>query len=69
MNDVDLVTTPPVQGDILKYDGTMWVSHTPESIASIDDIGDVDTTTVAPETGQVLKWDGTNFTPAERCYR
>ena len=67
MNDVDLVTTPPVQGDILKYDGTMWVSHTPEAIASIDDISDVDTSTVAPETGQVLKWDGTNFTPAERC--
>lgn len=63
--DVDLVTTPPVDGDSLVYDdatGT-WVPGAGLGPHSIDYHTDVDTTTVAPVVGDTLTWDGTNWVP------
>ena len=31
IHDVDLITTPPVAGDVLTYDGTLWVNQAPAS--------------------------------------
>ena len=31
IHDVDLITTPPVNGDVLTYNGTLWVNQAPAS--------------------------------------
>lgn len=31
IHDVDLITTPPVNGDVLTYNGTLWVAQAPAS--------------------------------------
>lgn len=60
--DVDLITSPPVQNDVLKYDGTNWIPDQGGSaVGSLDDLTDVDLQTVDPEVGMVLKYDGAKW--------
>ena len=67
LTDVDL-TTAPVSGQVLKFNGTQWVAATDNagisSLGSINGHTDVDTVSIAPSIGQVLKWNGTNWVPA-----
>lgn len=66
LSDVDIATTAPTSGQVLKWNGTNFVpaddtdTQLALSGASIDDLGDVDTTTVAPTDGQILTWDNAN---------
>ena len=50
-------------GDILKYNGAVWVGGSYESKLILDDVGNVD------ETGKVVKealaWDGANWVPTD----
>ena len=64
--DVDTSTNPPVNGQVLSWDGTNWVPDdvTATSLGSIDNHIDVDVSTNAPTNGQVLSWNGTNWIPA-----
>lgn len=59
LTDVDLSTTPPINGNALLYNGAEWVPGTASTVGSLDDLSDVDTSTVAPTDGQVLAWDNT----------
>lgn len=60
--DVDLVSTPPQENDVLKYDGTNWVADQGGSaVGSLDDLTDVDLQAVDPEVGMVLKYDGAKW--------
>jgi hypothetical protein len=66
LTDVDLSTTPPVNGNVLLYNGTEWVPGTASTVGSLDGLTDVDTSTVAPTNGQVLEWDGINWVPGDQ---
>jgi hypothetical protein len=35
IHDVDLITTPPISGDVLTYNGTLWVNQAPASVSAI----------------------------------
>lgn len=71
LSDVDIATTAPTTGQVLKWNGTNFVpaddtdTQLALSGASVGDLGDVDITTTAPTSGQVLKWNGTAFVPAD----
>ena len=60
-NDVDLVSTPPTDGQFLRYDASTqrWIAGD-ISLSSLGDLQDVDLQTVAPQDGQTLIWDGPN---------
>jgi len=58
LSDIDI--SSPTTGQVLKYDGAVWVNGTDSAgttISSIDDINDVTITSAA--SGQFLKWNGT----------
>lgn len=62
LSDVDLVSAPPQENDVLKYDGTSWVAGEGGSaVGSLGDLTDVDLEAVDPQTGMVLKYDGTKW--------
>lgn len=66
LQDVDLETVPPVDGQTLVWseDDLKWVpGEAGGVIEGLGDIGDVDLETVPPEEGQALIWDGTNWVP------
>src|SRR6056300_732458 len=70
LTDVDLTTTAPTDGQVLKYNGTKWIPGTGEenlSNNSIGELSDVDITTIAPTNDQVLVWDaaGNKFVPGD----
>lgn len=66
LNDVDITTTAPTNGQALVWNGNDFV---PGSVAadisatSIDALSDVDTTSAAPNNGEALVWNGTNWVP------
>ncbi len=62
IDDVDVSTTAPTTGQVLRYNGTTWVNDTITlgSTLNLVDITDVVFATT-PATGQVLKFDGTNW--------
>ncbi len=56
----DVLIDSPVAGQVLKYDGAVWINDTDDegtTINSINDINDVTITTAA--NGDLLKWNGT----------
>lgn len=67
LDDVDLSTPPPSDGQALIYNGTLglWmpgnVSDIDISSASIGDLSDVDLATNPPQASQGLVWDGTSW--------
>lgn len=62
ISDVDVSTSAPTAGQVLRYDGTKWVNNTITlgSTLNLQDISNVDFAT-PPAAGQVLKYDGTNW--------
>jgi hypothetical protein len=68
LNDVDVATTPPAEGDTLAWDATAgkWLPAAPAAgggggAGSLDGLTDVDTSTTAPWMGDVLTWDGAQW--------
>ena len=61
LQDVDLVTTPPEDGQVLAWDDATdtWVpvDAAGGGAATLDELTDVDTSTTPPTDGQVLLWD------------
>lgn len=58
----DVRIASPTNGQVLKYNGTLWVNDTDNagtSINSLDDVGDVVLTSLA--SGEVLAYNGTNW--------
>lgn len=56
----DVTITTPSNGQVLKYNGTVWVNGTDNAgttINSLDDVADVTITSAA--SGDFLKWNGT----------
>ena len=72
LSDVDVSTTAPTTGQVLKWNGTNFVPADDTdttlalSSASVGDLGDVDLTT-PPTDGQTLVWDNANskFVPGD----
>lgn len=66
LNDVDITTAAPTNGQALVWNGNDFV---PGSVAadisatSIDALSDVDTTSAAPSNGEALVWNGSNWVP------
>ena len=62
--NVDLTTTPPEDGQFLRYDGSdnKWKAGD-ISLSSLGELSDVDLITDLPDAGQTLIWDGTKFVP------
>lgn len=55
IHDVDLITTPPSSGDVLTYDGTLWVNQAPVSgSGTVTSIA-----TTSPITGGPITTTGT----------
>lgn len=54
IHDVDLITTPPVNGDVLTYNGSLWVPSTPSSSGTVTSVA-----TTAPLTGGTITTSGT----------
>src|SRR6056300_224762 len=70
LTDVDITTTAPNVGQLLKWNGTNFApADDQEDLTnnSIGDLGDVDITSVAPTDEQVLIWDAANsqFIPGD----
>lgn len=67
IKDVDTLSIPPVNNQVLAYDSTNreWVPRTMVGVGtiSVDQLTDVDTSTTPPTIGQVLQWNGTNWVP------
>ena len=63
-NDVDLSSTPPQDGQFLRYDGasSKWQAGD-ISLSSLGDLNDVDLVTTPPSDDQTLIWDGNKFVP------
>lgn len=61
LTDVDLASTPPVNGNALLYNGVEWVPGTASTVGSLDDLTDVDLTTTAPVSGDYLKYNGSQW--------
>ncbi len=62
----DVVLTTPLNGQVLKFDGTNWVNQTDSAVTSLADL--TDTTITTPSEGQLIKYNATsgkweNFTP------
>ena len=60
----DVVLTAPSNGQVLKYNGTIWVNapdSTGTTINSLGDIGDVDLTGLS--SGLILGYNGTDWVP------
>jgi len=66
LNDVDITSVAPTNGQALVWDGNDFV---PGSVAadisatSIDALADVDTTSAAPSNGEALVWNGSAWVP------
>lgn len=66
LNDVDITTAAPTNGQALVWNGNDFV---PGSVAadisstSIDALLDVDTTSAAPSNGEALVWNGSAWVP------
>jgi len=66
LNDVDITSVAPTNGQALVWNGNDFV---PGSVAadisatSIDALSDVDTTSAAPSNGEALVWNGSNWVP------
>lgn len=56
LNDVDTLT--PNSGDVLTFDGYLWVAQPPAAAGAtqLDDLDDVET--YIPSAGDILTWDG-----------
>lgn len=55
IHDVDLITTPPIAGDVLTYDGSLWVAQAPASgSGTVTSIA-----TTSPITGGTITTSGT----------
>lgn len=55
IHDVDLITTPPTTGDVLTYNGTLWVNQAPASgSGTVTSIA-----TTSPITGGTITTSGT----------
>jgi len=55
IHDVDLITTPPIAGDVLTYNGTLWVNQAPASgSGTVTSIA-----TTSPITGGTITTSGT----------
>ncbi len=65
-NDVDITTTPPTDGQFLRYSSiqSKWIPGD-ISLSSLGELNDVDLVTEAPVTGQTIIWNGTKFTPGD----
>ena len=63
-SNVDLTSTPPTDGQFLRYDITdnKWKAGD-ISLSSLGELADVDLVSQAPDSGQTLIWDGTKFVP------
>lgn len=59
LSDVDTSTTPPVDQDILKYDGVdnTWKNVPFTPVSMLNDLNDVDLETAGPGDGDVLVYD------------
>ena len=62
--NVDLTSTPPTDGQFLRYDANdnKWKAGD-ISLSSLGELSDVDLITDLPDSGQTLIWDGTKFIP------
>ena len=60
LTDVDITTTAPTAGQVLKWNATNNefepADDVDTNLTTIDQLGDVDITTTAPADGEVLKW-------------
>jgi len=65
LNDIDLVTSVPSVGQVLKWNGANWVSDDDNSnaVQYINDLNDVDTQSNAPTENKVLAWTGAEWGP------
>ena len=60
LNDVDLITSPPLVAQALIYDGTNWVAGAvPGTVSNLQLVGDVYYDTALVD-GQFLRYDSTN---------
>lgn len=57
IHDVDLITTPPIAGDVLTYNGTLWVNQAPTGGSGITSLNSETGTTQTFATGV----SGTDF--------
>ena len=65
-NDVDLTTSPPTDGQFLRYNAAEdnWQAGD-ISLSSLGTLSDVDLISNPPLTGETIIWDGTKFVPGE----
>ena len=65
LTDVDIVTIPPVNGNVLKFDGTKWIAGVGggAGASNLYELLDVDFVTVPPIAGNVLEYNGTDWVP------
>ena len=63
--DIDLITSTPNIGQVLKWNGANWVSDDDNSnaVQYINDLNDVDTQSNAPTENKVLAWTGAEWGP------
>ena len=68
---IDATVATPTTGQVLTWDGTMWVNQTAASggATAIDGLSDVDTSTTAPAANDFLMWNtATNmWVPSQLC--
>lgn len=57
IHDVDLITTPPVNGDVLTYNGSLWIAQAPTGGSGITSLNSQTGTTQTFATGS----SGTDF--------
>ncbi len=57
IHDVDLITTPPLPGDVLTYDGSLWIAQAPSSGSGITSLNSETGTSQTFATGS----SGTDF--------
>lgn len=58
----DVTLTSPVNGQFLKYNGSVWINATVTIPSTLDDLSDVTITT--PSNGQFLKYNGSAWVNA-----
>lgn len=60
INDlVDVTITSPSNGQVLKYNGTVWVNGTDAGVGTLNDLTDV--VISSPTTNQFVRYNGTNW--------
>jgi len=68
---IDATVAAPASGQVLTWDGTMWINQTAAAggASAIDGLTDVDTSTTAPAANDFLKWDAASsmWIPAQLC--